>query len=266
VLRRDDRTVLVVYTRSAIPRTMLFALCVSFLLSPSAPRPSTNPAPARAETLAPRFRTCAALLKRYPHGVARSETQARALNIPARPVLYRRNAHLDTDADGVLCTTSTPAAVHSTASTIPVQPPTPAPTPVAETSVSTAELIALVNNTRQSAGIAPVLECSVLDASAAAHALDMTTRRYFSHQSPEGAYPWDRALGAGYGSGVIGENITLGPRNATEAVGEWVGSDSHRRNLLNPKWVHVGHGISTTISYGVSRSVWVQVFGVGGSC
>lgn len=154
---------------------------------------------------------------------------------------------------------TTPEVVAST--TVPVRTPSTIPGNAIKV------LVALVNNARQMAGVQPVIECAKLNESAAAHAMDMVEKKYFSHQSPNGMYPWDRALAVGYGSGIIGENIEYGALTADEVIGDWLGSDPHRRNLTNPKWTHVGHGVAVTYdNYNSPRGKWVEVFGVGGSC
>jgi uncharacterized protein YkwD len=268
VVGQDARTVhgmLNGRIKSRMALQLFLALLAVVVLRHASNTPTTDPAPAQAESQLTRFRTCATLLKRYPHGIARSRSESGSGSIPVSPAQYRRNTHLDTDSDGVLCgTPGTPQ--FSAPSTTQVQQTSPVQPSTTVQIEASSELLSLVNDARQSAGVSLVLECGPLSSSASAHALDMFARTYFSHQSPEGTYPWDRALAAGYGSGVTGENLTLGPRTAAEAIDEWMRSDSHRRNLLNPKWEHVGHGVATKTTYGTPKTVWVQVFGAGGSC
>ena len=56
-----------------------------------------------------------------------------------------------------------------------------------------------------------------------------------------------------------GENISMGPTNATEAHVGWMESDGHRANILHPGFTEVGIGV-------VCRNdgrIWAtQIFGV----
>lgn len=54
----------------------------------------------------------------------------------------------------------------------------------------------------------PLSEDARLSAAAAAHARDMLSRGYFSHLSPEGLGPMERAASAGYPAAFVGESIS----------------------------------------------------------
>ena len=106
---------------------------------------------------------------------------------------------------------------------------------------------------------------------ARAHSDDMTSRRYFSHDTPEGLDPTDRLHRAGlncrkgyrYG---IAENIaietTLGnlDRTAEEAVRGWINSPGHRTNLLNSEYNRTGVGASFGTWRGYKAVYLTQVF------
>ena len=56
--------------------------------------------------------------------------------------------------------------------------------------ITSALVVYLSNQERQSAGVSPLKESSVLDQVARDKALDMLAKNYFSHNSPDGSSPW----------------------------------------------------------------------------
>ncbi|MEZ4447603.1 MAG: CAP domain-containing protein [Polyangiaceae bacterium] len=97
-------------------------------------------------------------------------------------------------------------------------------------------------------------------AAARAHASDMAQRDYFSHRSPEGGGPAERARAAGYASGFVGENIAAGQASPSEVVQAWIDSAGHCENLMSPRYraLGVGHVYDEADRY---RHYWVQSFG-----
>lgn len=102
---------------------------------------------------------------------------------------------------------------------------------------------------------APLAQDAVLDCVARAHSLDMHQRGYFGHTNPDGEQPWDRMEAAGYRYGQAGENIAGGSSTADGVMEQWMSSDGHCANIMNPGFVHIGIGF-----HGDSR-LWTQVFG-----
>ena len=72
----------------------------------------------------------------------------------------------------------------------------------------------------------------------------MAVRAFYSHTSPEGGQPWDRAAAAGSTRRSIGENIACGQRSAAEVVEGWMNSPGHRANILKPGFTHIGVGFA----------------------
>ena len=110
-----------------------------------------------------------------------------------------------------------------------------------------------------------------LGAIARAHSEDMTRRRYFSHDTPEGLGPTDRIERAGYncwkGSHYgVAENIAIEltddslDRMAAEAVRGWVNSPGHRANLLGRQYDRTGIGASFGKWQGYDAVYITQVF------
>ena len=79
---------------------------------------------------------------------------------------------------------------------------------------------------------------------ALAHSKDMYDRQYFSHWSPEGEDPNDRARLGHAGSYSfspvipayysIGENIACGYPDVASVMNAWMNSPEHRANILLP--------------------------------
>jgi uncharacterized protein YkwD len=132
------------------------------------------------------------------------------------------------------------------------EPPTvPVPDPA---SVQEARVVELVNAERAERGCAALTVDARLANAAQAHSTDMATRRYFSHESPEGETFVDRAHAAGYPSPAA-ENIARGQRSADQVMDDWMDSSGHRRNILNCELRTIGVGLDTRGWY------WTQVFG-----
>ena len=100
----------------------------------------------------------------------------------------------------------------------------------------------------------PALRCA-----ARKHSADMAARNFFDHTNPDGESPWDRMGKAGYGNySNAGENIAAGSPDAQGTMDQWMGSDGHCANIMNPSFEHIGIGYSTGGQYG---HLWTQVFG-----
>lgn len=127
-----------------------------------------------------------------------------------------------------------------------------------------------INEVRVANSLEPLEWDPVLAKAARAHSEDMAKRHYFSHTTPKGLEPWDRAIRAGYGSRYVGENLfmlafvdaTYTPEKvAEETVKSWFNSEGHRRIMLSPEWREAGIGIYMDRS----GSVYVTaMFGVSG--
>lgn len=102
-----------------------------------------------------------------------------------------------------------------------------------------------------------------LQQSARLHSLDMATKNYFSHTAVDGRSPFDRMKAAGYKGGTMGENIAAGNATAAATMTQWMNSDGHCANIMNPAYKHLGVGYA----YGASstyKHYWTQNFGAGG--
>ncbi|WP_258574817.1 CAP domain-containing protein, partial [Streptomyces shenzhenensis] len=121
-----------------------------------------------------------------------------------------------------------------------------------------AEVADLTNRERTRAGLRPLAVDPQLAAAAQAYSTDMAVRDFYSHTSPEGTQPWDRAAAAGSRRRTIGENIACGQRSAAEVVDGWMNSPGHRANILRPDFTHIGIGFA---GGGRAGTYWTQLFG-----
>lgn len=105
----------------------------------------------------------------------------------------------------------------------------------------------------------PLTMQSNLRCAARVHTKDMADRNYFDHTNPDGDGPQPRIEAAGYmGWTGWGENIAAGSPDAAGSVGQWMGSDGHCANIMNPDFTEIGVGYYPGGQYG---HLWTQVFG-----
>ena len=128
-----------------------------------------------------------------------------------------------------------------------------------------------INAERAKNGSAPLNWDDRLSAVARAHSDDMTSRGYFSHDTPEGLGPSERITRSGYScrKGThygVAENITVELVSgnlesiANDAVGSWMNSSGHRTNLLGRQYDRTGIGASFGRWQGYRAVYLTQVF------
>lgn len=115
-------------------------------------------------------------------------------------------------------------------------------------------LLAEINRIRGQAGLGPLRPDRRLASAAHAHACDTARQGMLSHQGADGSTPDMRALRSGYRYAVVAENLGLGFRTAQQAVGEWMKSPGHRRNILLPQATDAALGLSLAQK---GRKSWV---------
>lgn len=122
---------------------------------------------------------------------------------------------------------------------------------------STAAVGCLVNHERTAAGLGALAVDAQVRRAAQDYAVDMATRRFFAHESPEGSDPGSRLLAAGFGWSAYGENIAAGQPTAREVMADWLASPGHCRNLMTAMFTVAGYGVATA----ADGPYWVQEFG-----
>ena len=120
------------------------------------------------------------------------------------------------------------------------------------------QLVALVNEERGKAGVAPLEISGPVCAAASIRADEIVTS--FSHTRPDGS-PYKTVLSqAGIGYRNCGENVAYGYRTPEEVMAGWMASEGHRANILEERYSSIG------IGYRKGRdglTYWVQLFLLG---
>ncbi|WP_188190948.1 CAP domain-containing protein [Nonomuraea sp. SYSU D8015] len=118
------------------------------------------------------------------------------------------------------------------------------------------KVVALTNSARARHGCGPLRVDGGLMRSARTHSLEMARMGALTHNSPDGASPWDRMERAGYRYGAA-ENIGAGYSTPEEAVRGWLDSRDHRKNILDCRLKAIGVGVAS----GPNGPWWTQDFG-----
>ncbi|TDH26145.1 hypothetical protein EXU57_11675 [Segetibacter sp. 3557_3] len=105
-----------------------------------------------------------------------------------------------------------------------------------------AQMLDLVNQERDTAGLNPLKADTALRSVARAHSHDMFARGYFSHVTPEGKSPSDRIRKARVRFLIAGENLAIGP-NLKICHKGLMNSPGHKANILRRSYGRVGIGI-----------------------
>lgn len=128
----------------------------------------------------------------------------------------------------------------------PVPQPAPAPQQPVETGKYQAgvyEMLELINVERGKVGAAPLQLHEGLMPVAQEKSEDMVRNKYFSHTSPSYGSPFDMMKQFGISYSTAGENIAINS-SVKRAHVSFMGSDGHRKNILNPSFTHIGIGIA----------------------
>jgi len=121
-------------------------------------------------------------------------------------------------------------------------------------------MLAIVNAARTVEGRPPLVLDPRLNAAAQAHAEDMLRRTFYAHESPEGLLPRRRVEAAGVSADVIGENLAAGQTSVENVMEAWMHSSDHRRNILEPRYTHLGVGLAVGSYEHKYKVLWVQDF------
>ncbi len=127
-------------------------------------------------------------------------------------------------------------------------PPTPTFTPVSDVCIPLysnwfeSEVVTLINEERARDGLDPLTMQNQLWAAARGHSEDMACNDFISHTGSDGSSPWARIAAEGYVYSMAAENVAGGQPTPQEVVAAWMASDSHRANIMNPDFVHIGVG------------------------
>ena len=111
------------------------------------------------------------------------------------------------------------------------------------------EIVRLVNEERAKAGLAPLEVDPGLMGFARERSEDMVAREYFSHYDPETGEPLAHRVGAGENIITLIYTTQTTDRDTREAVGDWMGSEGHRNNIMRDGITRTGVGIAAGDNY-----------------
>ncbi len=135
----------------------------------------------------------------------------------------------------------------------PQTEPEPAPSSVSQYEQ---QMVNLVNQERQRAGLKPLTVDNRLVNLARLKSQDMINKNYFSHQSPTYGSPFDMMKNAGVTYRWAGENLA-GASTVDKAHRSLMDSSGHRANILKPEFTHIGIGVIQGGPYGM---MFTQMF------
>lgn len=120
------------------------------------------------------------------------------------------------------------------------------------------EVLSFVNNIRANNNLAPLAWGSTCEKAADIRANEIT--RVYSHDRPDGS-SWATACPLPSGGGFSGENLAVGNAavSPVTTVMLWMGSDSHRANILNPDFTKLAVGFVFDLD-SQYKTYWSQFF------
>ncbi|NQU78077.1 hypothetical protein HQ544_05260 [Candidatus Falkowbacteria bacterium] len=119
----------------------------------------------------------------------------------------------------------------------------------------------LINESRTEIKATPLTTDPELSRAAQAKADDMVLNNYFSHYGPDGKKPWDWIDYSKYSYSLAGENLAKDFITAGGVHHALMESSTHKKNILNSRYRHLGIGIATGRINGNDTLVLVQMFG-----
>jgi len=123
----------------------------------------------------------------------------------------------------------------------PADPAPDEPEPTPDDSGWAAEIVALTNDERATAGCDGLTVDDRLTAAAQRHAQDMADRDEMSHVGGDGSTFDERIRDEGHPKPGA-ENVARGYPDAETTVREWMDSPGHRKNIVNCTYVTIGVG------------------------
>lgn len=130
-----------------------------------------------------------------------------------------------------------------------------------EAGVTSQQLLDNTNNERQKNSRTPLQYSEMLSAAAFMKAQDMFKQQYWAHTAPDGATPWQWFSEAGYNYAYAGENLAKNFQTASAAVTAWMGSPTHRENILNEHYSEVGFAVVDGVLDGKHAKIIVALYG-----
>ena len=122
------------------------------------------------------------------------------------------------------------------------------------------KLLALINSARESQGqgAGPLKVNDALNRAAQVHTEKQAAAKHMTHQLPGELDLAGRLAEVHYNLNGA-ENVAFGGTVVEEIFNQWMGSDGHRKNILNPIYTEIGLGTATASD---GSTYYTTVFGV----
>jgi uncharacterized protein YkwD len=147
----------------------------------------------------------------------------------------------------------------STSQVLPASAPAPAPAPASQVQaqaapaapshqMSAAEtaIVDEINRLRREAGLAPVQPAGDLANLSRARSVDMATRNYFNHTTPEGrnflSMLKERGIGYKFAGEILAKNTYPDDAAAGTAIVTWLNSPAHKAIMYDGRFTQAGAG------------------------
>lgn len=128
--------------------------------------------------------------------------------------------------------------------------------------ITSEQVLEQVNQQRVERGLSVFRLDDTLSDAARRKASDMFTFDYWAHTNPQnGQEPWVFFDAVGYRYRYAGENLARDFATTTPMIEAWMNSQSHRDNVLSPRYVDTGIAVVNGKLGGIETTLVVQLFG-----
>jgi hypothetical protein len=129
------------------------------------------------------------------------------------------------------------------------------------TSISTTSLYNLTNQQRENNGLPALTLNGQLSSAAQAKANHMFANDYWAHVAPDGTTPWVFINNAGYSYTTAGENLAKNFNTSAGVINGWMGSATHKANILSSAYKDVGFAAVNGVLLGEETTLVVAMYG-----
>ncbi len=123
------------------------------------------------------------------------------------------------------------------------------------------QILELINKDRFSNNLSTLTINPALNSAALTKAQDMLDYDYFAHKSLNGKMPWDWINRGEYAYLFVGENLAMNFSSAQAAHNALMQSETHKKNILNQKYIDIGLAVLHGELDGKQTNILVQMFG-----
>lgn len=127
--------------------------------------------------------------------------------------------------------------------------------------INTNDVFIASNQERIKAGLDPLTINNSLVYAATAKANHMFANNYWAHIAPDGTTPWSFIITSGYSYSTAGENLAKGFNTSVGVVDGWMGSPTHKANVLNVDFKDVGYAAVNGTLLGEDVTLVVAMYG-----